>query len=70
MDQQNEGVEEKPEEEEQKSTCCNRLVCVMYYIVLILFSLAFTFIVIIKIIGPILFTYVWIEMATNSQNYS
>ena len=31
--------------------------------------IAFAFIAIIKIIGPILFTYVWIEMATSHLNY-
>ena len=31
--------------------------------------IAFLFIAIIKVMGPVLFTYVWIEMATNHLNY-
>ena len=31
--------------------------------------IAFLFITIIKVMGPVLFTYVWIEMATSHLNY-
>lgn len=35
-----------------------------------LFAIAVCFIAIIKICGPILYTYVWIKIAANSENYN
>ncbi len=43
---------------------------VLYYICNIFFAFAVLFIILIKVIGPILFTYVWIKIGINISQFN
>jgi len=46
------------------------VVTVLYYVCNIFFVFAAVYIILIKLIGPILFTYVWIKIGVNVNDFN
>ena len=49
-------------------TCCRKLVTCLYYTLNVILCISFGFIFLIKIFGPIFYTFTWIQIAANAHN--
>lgn len=58
------------QKKEQGSSCCSKTIVVLYYICNVFFVFAVIFIILIKILGPILFTFIWIKMGAFITDFT
>jgi hypothetical protein len=54
----------------KESNCCNTTIAILYYICNGVFVVAVVFIIFIKLVGPLLFTYVWVKIGANINDFT